>query len=271
MAERAEADAGATDRLYQSAEAGDAKAVRRAIADGGDVHHFEVFRGGAPLDVAAAGNHVAVCRTLLEAGAAADTIVWDRLDRCVEEKLDGVALLLLKHGANPNGHPDPEDNEVEEAYATPLIKAVIHDRPRVAAALLEAGADADKRDYDGNSALYYAKVKKRKKLIKLLEPRTSEAEREEVKRRLSKEVKERERRELMIIRSIDSGEIERALALIAERPEDVNEPLSGGLTLIALAARGAESGVRPLVERLLDMGARPDVGPVIPALDPLCV
>jgi hypothetical protein len=273
VADRPEAEAGgsAIDRLYRAAEEGDVRAVRRALADGADPNHFEVFRGGAPLDVAARGSHVAVCKVLLEAGAAADIMAWDRLDQCVEEKLDGVALLLLKHGADPNGEPDPDDNETKDAYATPLIKAVIHDRPRVALALLEAGADPNKLDFDGQSALYWAKYKKRKKFIKLLEPRTSEKEREEVRRRLSKAAKEKEKRDQALLDAIEAGDVSRATKLVEERPEGVNEPLFGSTGILRLAVGHLRDGMRPLVERLLDMGARPDLDPYSPALDGLCV
>ena len=72
---------------------------------------------------------------------------------------EGRALELIQSGANPNstwGATHRIETENRAVHLNPLHFALARAQPRVAIALLEAGADPNSRDDDGDTALIVA-------------------------------------------------------------------------------------------------------------------
>lgn len=99
----ARADASAAERLFEAAKSGDVAAATAAIADGADANARTRY-GATALAFAAERGHVEMVR------------------------------FLLKEGADPN--------VVDDFYkSSPIVWAMMNDRPEVVIALIEGGAD----------------------------------------------------------------------------------------------------------------------------------
>lgn len=140
------------------------EALARAAAEGDRVTAQSALKLGAnpsarcgkerrtALHAAAAAGHADIVELLLNAGADANardkfgqTVLWK-----VARNGDlAITRLLLARGADV----EARDFDSEQ---TPLMQAVLLDRPEVVNALLAAGADPRATDADGLSALDYA-------------------------------------------------------------------------------------------------------------------
>lgn len=133
--------------LWESAHAGNASALRRAIAAAGpsgvrSAHWLE----STPLHAAAAGGHDECAELLLKAGVAVDeTSPGGRsalFAACLGGQL-GCVQLLLRSGAALNA--------TDNWGSTPLIAAAAEGHPRVVQLLLERGADLDAKGQHGTA------------------------------------------------------------------------------------------------------------------------
>jgi len=81
-----------------------------------------------------------------------------QLYKAIDDGDEARALQLIKAGANPNSTLGRYTLESESDAATlnPLHFALWHNQPRVAVALIEAGADPNSRDHLGRTALIVA-------------------------------------------------------------------------------------------------------------------
>ncbi len=80
------------------------------------------------------------------------------------------ALQLIKDGANPNSTFGGYrlDSESPSATLNPLHFALWHGEPRIAIALIEAGADPNSRDHEGRTALTVAANAGRTEVVRAL-------------------------------------------------------------------------------------------------------
>ncbi len=165
-------DSIALRQLHAAIEVGDVRSVRaclKAGVDVNDLHHQE----GWPLSHAVQVGHLAICRILLEAGANPN--LEDLMAMCIREGRADIAKLLIAHGMTREGMPTYEEDE--DRRETSLMRAVRADQPAIVKLLVEAGADANRHDDNDESALLIARMRKSKKMVKLIEPHVSEAER----------------------------------------------------------------------------------------------
>jgi len=129
-----------------------------------------------PLDVAIQAGNLSEVRRLLEAGGNPNARWLDSGDRFpLQQVLEArqyryriddpteIIRLLLKHGADPNAKwcpPGTRDGWLPQCRSakamTPLMSAAFYGPPDVVQLLLEAGADAAVRNWQGGSALDYA-------------------------------------------------------------------------------------------------------------------
>jgi len=138
--------------LLRAAQNGHAEAVRLLLEAGAAPDSDDDPHSITPLMAASRYGHAAAARLLLAAGADPR-----RLDQSDASALHNAALagstalvvLLLAAGAEPN----PPG---AAPYTTPLHYAVDDDRPEIAFLLIEAGADLEARNSDGETALFRA-------------------------------------------------------------------------------------------------------------------
>jgi len=155
------------ERLLTAADsAKDAGEVIRLLQQGADVHGTDSF-GLTPLMRAALFNSSAnVIKALVDAGAD----VFER-----EPQYKSTALQLA---ANHNPSPDIIDALVEAGSdvhdvnylgENALIMAVNSgNETKVISALIRAGSDVNARDYQDRSALDYARMSRRRYVMKIL-------------------------------------------------------------------------------------------------------
>ncbi|MGF1483184.1 MAG: ankyrin repeat domain-containing protein [Opitutales bacterium] len=79
---------------------------------------------------------------------------------CGEDSIEGVRLLLSA-GADPNYRAHDQ--------GTVLMTAVCYASPEIVELLIKSGALKDSQDDEGKSALDYARMHNRKKMIKMLQ------------------------------------------------------------------------------------------------------
>ncbi|TMW62836.1 hypothetical protein Poli38472_005454 [Pythium oligandrum] len=109
--------------VWVSASDGDSEAVKKYLADGGDVNAKDEF-GYTPLQAAVSYNHIELVQFLLASGASA-TLADNDLDTPLHraETVD-CAKILLHHGAQLNARNSEErtpfDAATEEGH-TELI------------------------------------------------------------------------------------------------------------------------------------------------------
>ncbi len=161
-------DAGANPHLAPTGEppiltcarTGSVAAVRALLAHGADIDAVDAWRGQTPLMWAAAENHVPVMRLLLEAGAAVDapsTGEFTALMFAVRQDARDALRLLIEAGAEVNVRmPDRAAQAAGRPPATGSLlgMAVTIGHYTAAAVLLDAGADPNESDGQGNGILH---------------------------------------------------------------------------------------------------------------------
>ncbi|MCH9647165.1 MAG: ankyrin repeat domain-containing protein [Deltaproteobacteria bacterium] len=137
-------------RLLFSTRAGDARALRTLLADGGG---FDVsgISETPLLFVATSTNQVEIVRELLKRGADPNSQASDTSTPLMWAALGGHSQLVkvfLEAGANPSASRSYGD--------TALASAIQGGHPDIAEILLAAGADVNQAPENGNTPLYLA-------------------------------------------------------------------------------------------------------------------
>lgn len=271
----------ALSALHSAIAARDVKAVRRVLKTGVDVNDLHHAHGW-PLSHAVEVGDKAIVKALL--GAGADPNKEDLVRRCIEEDKPAIAKVLIGHGVNLNGQPTWEK---DDDFETSLIYAVREGRRSIAKDLLEAGADPNRHDGNNESALLVAKMRKDRALVKLLEPRVSDAERAWVEERFGPAWEARVALDRKIEEAILLGDRERLLGLLRDSGRPLDDWLRPeGLYPLELAlahfydvrygrppVRGKPHNpnvtldeVAEVIEALIDLGAPLDKGVYFPPI-----
>jgi ankyrin repeat protein len=207
------------DQLLASIESGDVRRVREAVRLGPDRDDLT-----EALSPAVEGGNLAIVRTLLEAGADPNF---------VEESGDETCLMQ----AVAKGH-------------LPIVRALVG-----AGADVNAVAEDEEGDDGAITPLLIAVRKQRRAIAEFLLPLTEPQERERVERIRRSVVAPPDRKSAALIRAGESGDLERARALLGEGA-DVNARDRLGRTALLNAAA---YGHARLVGLLLEAGAGPDL------------
>jgi len=207
--------------LHGAIEAKNRKKVKELVRGGVDVNALHSnYDLGFPLMHALDIGDTGIIRALLEAGA--DPNRADYLAYAIEENDLPVAKLLIAHGAELNGQPTWEK---DEEFETNLIRATRLGRTSFVKLLLESGADPNLHDANDESALLVARLAKNSRLVKLIAPYVSDAERAWVEERFSKTYAERIKLDGEIRQAIRSGQVERVVELFKTTGRPLDTPL----------------------------------------------
>lgn len=141
--------------LFDAAHRGDLELVRRLLREGARVDTRDTG-GGNVLTYAAAGGNVEVVRLLLQRGADPD----------VQDKFVGMRCFFPADG--PDCYATGTGSTMGR---TPLMIAAARGDTAIVRVLLEAGADASRRDADGATALQLARQQDHAQVVTLLERR----------------------------------------------------------------------------------------------------
>lgn len=188
--------------LLAAASEGDVSTIHRLARHGANLDVRD-DHGRTPLIIAAHGGHIDAVRRLVAAGADIDALDSQRYDALTVAAVRGdgdMVKALLALGADPGQITSPYEGtgliaaadrghvEVVNALIkggapldhvnnlgwTALIEAIVlgnggRDHTRIAAALIEAGADTGLADRDGKTPLALARARGHDTIIKLLE------------------------------------------------------------------------------------------------------
>jgi len=150
--------------LMESAYMGKLEEVRRLVLDGTPVDTIDAERR-TPLMFAAFNGHASVAEYLLDAGAeidAKDSNGRTALMFASSGPFAETVEYLLKNGA------DVDVQGTLEGF-TPLMTAAAEGLVDIVRLLLAAGAGADIKDKDGDTALSFARQKGHSEVVELLE------------------------------------------------------------------------------------------------------
>jgi len=150
--------------LMESAYMGKLEEVRRLVLDGTPVDTIDAERR-TPLMFAAFNGHAPVAEYLLDAGAeidAKDSNGRTALMFASSGPFAETVEFLLKKGA------DVDVQGTLEGF-TPLMTAAAEGLVDIVRLLLAAGAGADIKDKDGDTALSFARQKGHTEVVELLE------------------------------------------------------------------------------------------------------
>jgi ankyrin repeat protein len=151
--------------LMKAVEHDDVDRVRALIAEGVNVSALEP-NGDAPLVMAAYKGHTEIVRLLLEAGA--DVTAVDpgmratALHAAAYAGRTDAARLLIEHGVEI-------DKQGPVNGYTALHDAIWQNNVDAAAVIIEAGASLALKSHDGETPLDFAKAKRRKAIVELIE------------------------------------------------------------------------------------------------------
>jgi ankyrin repeat protein len=180
-------------KFIKACWSGEVDLVKQRLRDGVDPNVQYENTGRGPLSAAAAGGHAAVAKLLLDAGADPNLPdSWKAMppngtpleNACANGHL-AVAKLLLDRGAEVNrrghktplwmaaahGHPEVVELLLRSGASfdnSAFLKAVWAGMPKTVALLLDAGADANDRDADGEAPAHTAAIHESADVMKLL-------------------------------------------------------------------------------------------------------
>ena len=226
-------DASAQRRLLDAIEASDLKGIRAALKAGAEVNYWAFGDGkdqatySFPLSLAMEGGDRKVVKLLLDSGAAVnfEDCAWQAVGR---EDLP-LLKLVLKHGASPDGvrywKPSWDDKDGNE---TALTRAAAAGRHTMVKALLEAGANAEHENDEGDSALLIALRSGDKRMAKLVEGFVSEAYRSRMEGLYGEEHEAALKLDEALSDAITEGRADEVRRLIVEEQRDVGELLLTG-------------------------------------------
>lgn len=147
-------------RLIEAAQAGDLEMVKILLAYGVNVNISKEITNAdgfckavTALKGAVEGSHLEVARVLLE--AKADSNLERPLLAAVLKNNGDLVKLLLVHGASIETKYHPWDQNDDRVNSL-LIHACHFGLTGVVQTLIDAGADLNARDYEGNTALTYS-------------------------------------------------------------------------------------------------------------------
>ncbi len=226
-------DASAQRCLLDAIEASDLKGIRAALKAGAEVNYWAFGDGkdqatySFPLSLAMEGGDRKVVKLLLDSGAAVnfEDCAWQAVGR---EDLP-LLKLVLKHGASPDGvrywKPSWDDKDGNE---TALTRAAAAGRHTMVKALLEAGANAEHENDEGDSALLIALRSGDKRMAKLVEGFVSEAYRSRMEGLYGEEHEAALKLDEALSDAIIEGRADEVRRLIVEEQRDVGELLLTG-------------------------------------------
>ncbi|MDG4548853.1 MAG: ankyrin repeat domain-containing protein [Candidatus Contendobacter sp.] len=154
--------------LMNAVKRNDLTRVKELIGQGADIDAPDAS-GDVPLIMAAYQGHTEIVQALLEAGA--DVTAVDpgmkatALHAAAYAGRTGAARLLIAHGI------DIDKQGPYNGY-TALHDAIWQNHIETAKVIIEAGADLTLKSHDGQTPLEFARAKKQKELIALLEGKT---------------------------------------------------------------------------------------------------
>lgn len=252
---RPEEELSTKDRLFRAIRNRDLETIEGLLEGKIDLSVWNTMEQ-TPLAHAVAVGDAAIVEALLEAGADVDdggsgTMRHNLspLHGAVEGRHVDILELLLQHDAKVDG--DGEE--------PPLFVAARRGCAACIRVLLEHGADAKSEDSEGTTALEAAASMGWKRAFELLASHHSKAE-VAAARRLLRDIQEQrllavgETAEL--IEMIHHGQIDKVEQRLLQGGVDVNKADDQGNTLLMAAAARDEHG---LIERLIALGARPDI------------
>lgn len=150
--------------VMKAVQKNDVAAIDKLIAGGADVN--ELDGGDAPLVMAAYLGHSEIVRKLLEAGAdvkAVDpSMKATALHAAAYAGRTEAARLLIEHGI------DIDKQGPRNGY-TALHDAIWQNNIDTAKVIIEGGANLALKSHDGETPLEFAKSKRRKEIIALIE------------------------------------------------------------------------------------------------------
>jgi ankyrin repeat protein len=156
---------GTMTAVMKSVRNNDAAAIDKLIAGGADVNELD-RNGDAPLVMAAYLGHVDIVRRLLEAGAdvaAVDpSMKATALHAAAYAGRTEAARVLIEHGIDINKQGP------RNGY-TALHDAIWQNNIDTAKVIIEAGANLRLENHEGETPLAFAKAKRRKEIIALIE------------------------------------------------------------------------------------------------------
>lgn len=151
--------------FLEAAAYGTTEEVRTMIDSGMDINARHEGSCETALIVAAGGGNINTVRLLVDRGADINaksceggTALLVAIEQCNED----IVEYLLAHGANPN------DKLTEAPGLTALCMAAQRGYLRILKALLNAGADVERRSGDGSTALVNAAFKGHDEVVREL-------------------------------------------------------------------------------------------------------
>lgn len=152
-------------KMMKAVQKNDVAAIDKLIAGGANVNELDP-NGDAPLVMAAYLGHAEIVKRLLEAGAdvkAVDpSMKATALHAAAYAGRTEAARLLIQHGI------DIDKQGPRNGY-TALHDAIWQNNIDTAKAIIEGGARLDLKSQDGETPLDFAKSKRRKEIIALIE------------------------------------------------------------------------------------------------------
>ena len=149
--------------LYYAAKEGHLAALELLLASGANTQHWSSHQSD-PLCTAALNGHMACVRALVSAGApivTGSTHGFSALNDAAQNGHVEILQYLLQQGISANAESSP-------ARGTPLLVACQQGQLTCLRTLLNAGADINRPDNTGCTALYYAAKEGRLAALEIL-------------------------------------------------------------------------------------------------------
>lgn len=153
--------------LMKAVNRNDIDGVRKLISEGTNVNELDA-EGNAPLVMAAYKGHNEIVKLLLEAGADV---------RAVDPGMKATALHAAAYAGRTEAaklliaHKIDIDKQGPYNGYTALHDAIWQNNIETAKVIIEAGAKLNIKSNDGETALDFAKAKRRKEIIAMIEQR----------------------------------------------------------------------------------------------------